>query len=184
MTRFTFNRQLALQLLMWLLLLVPLAGLGLAAYLKHQQLQTNLDDLETRYARLRGMLDHQSDYQALNSTVNAELARLTYPASQDLASAANDAQQRVRSLFADNHLDIISIQVLPAKQEGAFNRITITLRVEGNLVSLYAALEQLPSLSPAVFFDSMTIQTIGSVRPASDQKLGGQFTFSAFRVRA
>jgi len=184
MMRLKFNRMLALQVLTLLLLLVPLVGLGVAAWFKHQQLQTNLTDLEPRYARLLGLASHHAQLQTLGNTVNSALTRLTYPASQDLANAGNDAQQRVRSLFADNRLDIIAIQVVPAKEEGPFNRITITLRVEGNLTDLHAALGKLPTLTPAVVLDSMTLQIIGAARPASVQRLGGQFNFSVFRVRS
>lgn len=184
MNRFKLNRMRALQVLTLLLLLIPPVGLGIAAWLKHQQLQTNLTNLEPRYARLLGLANHRAELQALENTVNTALNRHTYPATQDTASAGNDAQQRVRSLFADNHLDIISIQVLPAKEEGAFNRIGITLRVEGNLAAIYAALDQLPTLTPAVLLDSMALQTIGAVRPASAQQLSGQFNFSVYRVRS
>lgn len=184
MTRFTFNRTLTLQVLTLLLLLAPLAGLAVAVWLKHQQMQADLTDLEPRYARLLGLVNHRADLQALGNTVNAAITHLTYPATQDLANASNDAQQRVRSLFADNQLDIISIQVMPAKEEKHFNRISITLRVEGNLPAMHAALDKLPKLTPTVQLDSMALQTIGAVRPASVQRLDGQFTFSVFRVRS
>ena len=183
MIRYNFNRTLALQLLTLLILLLPLVGGGLAVWFKHQQLQAGLNDLQPRFARLMGIVNHRADLQALGSKVNAALTRLTYPASQDMTEAGNDAQQRIRSLFADSHLDIISIQVVPAKDEGPFNRITINLRVEGDLSSIYSALDKLVSMTPSVMLDSMSLQTIGAVRPASIQRLGGQFSLSVFRVR-
>lgn len=184
MSRHSFNRILVLQVLTVLLLLAPLLGLGVAAWVTHQQLQATLDDLEPRYARLQGLVNHQGDLQALGTKVDAALSRLIYPPSKDIASAGNDAQQRIRSLFADSRLDVISIQALPAKDEGQFSRITINLRVEGNLPAMHAALAKLPALTPAVLLDSMSLQTIGAVKPASVQRLGGQFSFSVFRVRS
>ena len=184
MRRFTFNRTLTLRVVTLLFLLAPLAGMGVAVWVKHQQLQASLSDLEPRYARLLGLVNKRAELESLRTTVNAALTHLTYPATQDLANAGNDAQQRVRSLFADSHLDIISVQVLPAKEEGQFNHITINLRVEGNLTAMHAALDKLPTLTPTVLLDSMALQTIGAVRPASVQRLGGQFNFSVFRVRS
>ena len=131
-----------------------------------------------------GIVNHRADLQALGSKVDAALTRLTYPASQDITKAGNDAQQRIRSLFADSHLEVISIQVVPAKDEGPFNRITINLRVEGDLPSIYSALDKMTGLAPSVILDSMTLQTIGAVRPASLQRLGGQFSLSVLRVRS
>ena len=46
------------------------------------------------------------------------------------------------------------------------------------------ALMKLSSQSPLVLVDSMAMQTIGAVKPASVQRLGGQFSFSVLRVRS
>ena len=46
---------------------------------------------------------------------------------------------------------------------------------------------RLPNLffqTPVVLVDSLSLQTIGAVRPASIQRLGGQFNFSVLRVRS
>ncbi len=184
MTRFRFSRIAGIQVLILLIMLVPLAAAGVFVWTMHQQYQAGLAELDPRYARLLGLVNHRADLQALGQKVDGAITQLTYPASQDVAKAGNDAQQRIRSLFADSHLDVISIQVLPAKEEGQFNRITITLRVEGNLTGMQTALDKLTGLTPAVLLDSMALQTIGAVRPASIQRLGGQFSFSVFRVRA
>ena len=184
MNRSVFNRIAWLQALTVLVLLLPLAGGGLYVWTLHQRLQNHLADLEPRFARLTGLLARQADLQALGVQANAQLARLTYPASQDVTQAGNDAQQRIRSLFADSKLDIISIQVLPPKEEGKFDRILVNLRVEGDLAGIQDALRKLSSQSPVVLVDSLTLQTIGAVRPASIQRLGGQFNFSVLRVRS
>jgi general secretion pathway protein M len=184
MKRPIFNRVAALQALTVLVLLLPLAGAGLYVWTLHHRLQTHLADLEPRFARLAGLLARHADLQAMGVQANAQLARLTYPASQDVTQAGNDAQQRIRSLFADSKLDIISIQVLPPKEEGKFDRISINLRVEGELSGVQDALMKLPGQSPVVLVDSLTLQTIGAVRPASIQRLGGQFNFSVLRVRS
>lgn len=184
MKRSVFNRIVWLQALTVLLLLLPLAGAGLYVWALHQRVQNHLANLEPRYARLAGLLERRADLLALGVQANAQLARLTYPVSQDVTQAGNDAQQRIRSLFADSKLDIISIQVLPPKEEDKFDRIPINLRVEGDLAGIQDALMKLASQSPVVLVDSLTLQTIGAVKPASIQRLGGQFNFSVLRVRS
>lgn len=184
MTRFNFNRIALLQLLTLLLLLMPVLGGGLAVWYQHQQLQSSLADLEPRFARLLGLVNHRADLQALRNQANAALTRLAYPASQDNAKAGNDAQQAIRTAFASSQLEVISIQVLPAKDEGPFNRIAINLRVEGDLAAMQAALEKLSGQTPAVLVEGVTLQTIGAARPASIQRLGGQFSLSVFQVRS
>lgn len=184
MKRSFFNRIAWLQALMVLVLLLPLAGVGLYVWTQHQRVQSHLADLEPRYARLAGLMERQTDLKTLGVQAAAQLARLTYPASQDVTQAGNDAQQRIRGLFADSKLDIISIQVLPTKEEGKFDRILINLRVEGDLAGIQDALMKLGSQSPTVQVDSLALQTIGAVKPASVQRLGGQFSFSILRARS
>lgn len=173
-----------LQIVFLLLLVSALLAGGLYVREKHLSLQRHMADLERRHARLAGLIQRQPDILAAHSQANQQLALAAYPASQDATQAANDAQQRIRSLFADNHLDVISLQVLPAKEQGGFDSISINLRVEGDLAGLQAALVQLPNMSPRVITNVLSIQTIGAVRPASIQKLGAQISFSVLRARA
>lgn len=184
MNRSLLNRIVWLQALTVLVLLLPLVGVGLYTWNRHQSVQHVLTDLEPRYARLLGLLQRHAELKAMGVQANEQLARLTYPAGQDVTQAGNDAQQRIRSLFAESKLDIISIQVLPPpKEDIKFDRIPINLRVEGDLAGIQNALLRLTGQTPVVLVDSLSVQTIGAVRPASIQRLGGQFNLSVLRVR-
>lgn len=184
MKRIVFNRVVFLQALTVLLLLVPLFGASYVIWVKHHRLLGIVADIEPRYARLQGLLERRADVLAIDAKAKELLLKLTYPTTQDLAKTGNDAQQRIRSLFADSQLDIISIQVLPGKIEGKFDRISISLKVEGGMSGIQSALEKLGAQSPVILVDSMTLQTLGMARPASIQKTGGQFIFSVFRIRS
>ncbi len=184
MNRSAFHRIAWLQALTILVLVVPVAGAGAYVWREHRLSQQRLADLEPRYARLAGLLGKKSELEAMGAQSKEQLARLAYPTTQDVTQAGNDAQQRIRTLFADSKLDIISIQVLlPVKEESKFDRIPINLRVEGDLAGLQNALALLSGQSPLVLVDSLSLQTIGAVRPASIQRLGGQFNFFVLRVR-
>lgn len=185
MSRLLFNRIAWLQALTVLALLLPLVAGAAYVWIHHHNLQSHLADLEPRYARLAGLLEREAELKAMGVQANQQLARLAYPAVQDVTQAGNEAQQRIRSLFSDSKLDIISIQVLPPKKEDAkFDRITVNLRVEGDLAGLQNALSKLSAVTPAVIIDSLSVQTIGAVRPASIQRLGGQVNLSVLRVHS
>lgn len=185
MSRNFSSRIVWLQALTVVVLLLPLVGMGFYTWSQHQSVQKRLGELESRYARMLGLLDRQADLKLLGQQANEQLARLAYPLTQDATQAGNDAQQRIRSLFADSKLDIISIQVVPpAKEEAAFDRIQINLRVEGELVGIHNALSLLAAQTPVVLIDNLSLQTIGAVKPASAQRLAGQFSFIVLRVRS
>ena len=167
-----------------LLLCVPLAAGGWWLWQKHQWAQEQLQQLEPRHARLLGLQASQDALAKADAAAKAQLARQVYPAAQDAVQAGNDAQQRIRTLFADSKLDIGSIQVLPPKEQKGFDRIGVVLRVEGDLVGMQNALALLEAQSPTVWVEAFSVQTIGAVKPKSPQRLGGQFTLFVLRGRA
>ena len=140
MRRFGFDRVLLLQLMIVVLIVAPVGGAAYYGWMKYQQFQGLLADIEPRYARLLGLLARQNDLQSLGLRVNEHLAQLAFPASLDTAKAGNEAQQRIRSLFTESRLEIISSQVMPPKQETDFDRIQINLRAEGDITALRTAL--------------------------------------------
>jgi general secretion pathway protein M len=178
------GRTAIIQALTVFLLSLPVLGCAYWGWSKHITLEKQLSELEPRYARLQGLLEQQAEMQALQGKLETRLSELAYPAATDVTKAGNDAQQLIRTLLVESKLDVSSIQVLPAKQEGGFDRIPVSLRVEGDITAFHAALLKLSKQAPAVFLDNMTMQTIGAVRPASVQRLGGQLTLTVFRLRA
>ena len=183
MSQLSTSRVMWLQILTVLLLLLPLAAVAYFVGTHHVSVLKHLEGLEPRYARLLGLSERQVDFKNLGEQAGEQLKRLAYPASQDATQAGNDAQQRIRALFADSKLEISSIQVLPSKEAGPFDRIPIDLRVEGDLTGIQNALSLLTAQSPVVIIEDVTLQTIGAVKPASTQRLSGQFVFSVFRQR-
>ncbi len=183
MSRLPLSRVALLQVLTVLALVLPLLGAAYFVGTHHVSVGKHIEDLEPRYARLLGLSERQAEFQTLGQQAGEQLKRLVYPASQDATQAGNDAQQRIRALFADSKLDISSIQVLPSKEAGLFDRITIDLRVEGDLTGIQNAFSLLSVQSPIVVTEDVTLQTIGAVKPASTQRLSGQFIFSVFRAR-
>lgn len=183
MRRFSFTR---VALFQSLTVVVLLGLVSLAAYtvwVKHHRVEGIVADLEPRYARFQGLLDRQAELKAMDAKAREMLLLLAFPATQDLAKTGNEAQQRIRGLFTDSRLDVISIQISPGKIEGEFDRISITLRAEGSLADFQSAFSRLSQQSPAILIDSVTLQTVGAARPASVQRIAGQFVLSVFRVR-
>ena len=178
------TRILWLQAATIIVLLIPVAIAALYVGGHHKRVAGLLADLEPRYARMAGLVQYKAELEALNVKATEQLTRLTYPSSQDVTQAGNNAQQRIRALFVDSNLNVISIQVLPAaKDDSKFDRIPISLRVEGDLAGIQSALAKLSSQTPLVLVESLSVQTIGAVKPASVQRLGGQFGLSVLRVK-
>lgn len=162
--------------------LALLAGGGLYIYQKHQWAQSRLNELEPRYARLKGLMASTAEIEQAQTQTQAILARYVYPAEQDASQVGNMAQQRVRDLFTAAGLQIVSSQVLPAKTDKGFDLIPLSVRAEGELIALQGGLVALSGQNPAILLKGVNVQTIGSVRADTPQRLGAQFELFVLRV--
>lgn len=159
-------------------------GLAAVVWERHSWSQDRLAEVEPRYARLVGLDASRDQLEAALASTQASIARHVYGAGQDTSRAGNDAQQRARDVFSKAGLDVVSTQVLPAKQEDRFDRIPLEVRLEGEVVALQSAMTVLPTLSPSLFVEGLSIQTVGAVKPDVPQRLSVQFNLFVLRQRS
>ena len=165
--------------------LVVLIALGAAvSYVasRHAAWAERIDGIEPRYARLLGLEAAQPRLEAAEAAARATMSKYMYAPEQDATQAGNDAQQKIRAIFTQAKLDISSSQVLAPKTEGDIERIPLSVRADGDLPALQAALAGIAAQAPAILIDRVTIQ--GSSFARSDVvRLGAQFSFSVLRAR-
>ncbi|XAH22995.1 type II secretion system protein GspM [Xylophilus sp. GW821-FHT01B05] len=174
--------RIALACLGFLLLLPVGVGIYYVAS-KHAELTGSIDQIEPRYARLLGLEASRPKLEAAETSARATLEKFTYPAGQDATQAGNDAQQKIRAVLTAAKLDISSSQVLAPKADGDMERIPISVRAEGELLALQAALVGLGSQNPAILIDRVNIQASSYLRPEVS-RLMVQFSFYVLRARS
>lgn len=167
----------------FLLALVPFVAIGLYVLDVRHAAQARIADLEPRHARLAGLVAGHEALDKAEAAARMQLGDWVYAATQDLTQAGNDAQQRVRTVFTTAGLQLVSSQVLPAKDEKQFDRIPLMVRLEGDLTALQAALVALPRQTPAILIDGLNVQSIGTARPEQAQRLASQFNLSVLRLK-
>lgn len=179
----TGNRSLWGASLFWLLVISGLvAVVGQQVWQIHQSAARQIETVEPRIARLAGLgADRERLQQAAQQAAQA-VERHAYPATRDASQAGNDAQQRVRDLFSKSGLDVVSLQVLPARGAGQFDRIPIAVRVEGELAALQATLAAAPSLSPSLFVEGFALQG-ANISDASPPRVVAELQMFVLRVR-
>lgn len=172
----------------WIVTTLVLALLPLvlgAGYVwrKHQWAQGELDRIAPRYARLLGLEQHGREIDARLGAIRERLVQYVYPVEMDGTRVGNDAQQRVRSVLSTAGLTVVSSQVLPTKAEKEFERISLSVRVEGELIHLQSALAVIPSLNPVVLIDSINVQIVGVQRADRPQRLAVQLNLTVLHAK-
>lgn len=176
-------------LLIGLTVLIVLAPLVAGAWYvasKHVWAQARLAELEPRYARLLGIRQQNQELQAAYQKAMQAKNTYVYPAVKDDTQTGNQAQQKARELFTAAGLQIVSSQVMPAKDDRGFDRIALVVRAEGELLALQSALAVLGQQQPAMVLSELNVQVHGglvSLNPKSAPRLTVVFTLSVLRER-
>lgn len=162
---------------------VAVGTLAYATWVRHQGAKERLAEIEPRHARLLGLQAGQAALDAARDKVQEVRSQLVYPSTQDATQAGNAAQQRVRDILTGAGLQVLSSQVLPAKEEKGFDRIALTLRAEGDALAMNSALAVLGGQSPVIVVSEMDAQ-VQMAMPNAAPRLAIQFTFTVMRERS
>lgn len=150
----------------------------------HRADEERLQTIEPRFARLAGLALDKGELAAALTTTRGAVARHIYPGNRDASQAGNDAQQRARDVFSRAGLEVLSSQVLPSKAVKQFDRIPITVRVEGEYMVLQTAMAALPSLSPTLFVEGFNVQNVTVGKPDAVPRLVVQLDLFVLRARS
>ena len=128
---------------------------------KYQQAAARLDDIQPRHARLAGLLQGSDRFTEADGAIKANLAEFVYPAEQDAGQTGNAALQRVRDLATTRGLRVSSSQAAAPRDDKGFDRIGLSLRVEGDWPQLQGLLRALPGERPAIYSDTVQLLSQG-----------------------
>lgn len=114
-----------------------------------RQAGRTLSDLQTELTRLKG---HGVSGAGTIQSANESLA-------------AAELQNRIKSSVEAARGELRSTQILPSREEGVFQRISIRGQISGNLEALQRIFYEFESTSPLLFLDNVDIR----VRPVRQQ---------------
>jgi len=116
-----------------------------SALARARQTSRNLSELQAELARLKG---HGVSGAGAIQSPNESLA-------------AAELQNRIKSSVEGARGELRSTQILPSREEGAFQRISIRGQISVNLEALQRIFHEFESASPLLFLDNVDIR----VRP-------------------
>lgn len=177
------DRGMVFKLIIVMALVAPFAGGAAFVAYRHQLMQSQLDDLVPRHARLQGLRERTPQLLAAAQTAALDVNRYFYPVSIDAVRAGNEAQQRIRSAFEGGDLAIVSAQVQDPKDSEGFQRIKLTLLVEGSLGDIQNALLKLKSQNPVVLTESISVQPQGQPKASSNVRVTCSLNFVVLRAK-
>lgn len=145
-------------------LLLPLVVMGGYVAQKYAWAQSRMAELEPRYARLKGLDLQRADIEEALTLATQIRSSYVYPAGQTAVQTGNAVQQKVRDLLTTAGLTVVSSQVLPAKIEKGFERIPLSFRAEGEMLSVATALAVLNEQLPVLLLNDVEVRNQGNLQ--------------------
>ena len=166
------------------LLLLALAWAVTTTFTKHRQAAARLAEIEPRHARLAGLLEGSERFVQADATLRANLAQFVHPIDADASQIGNTALQRVRDLATARGLRVSSSQTAAPRDEKGFDRIGLTLRVEGDWAELVALLRELAQQRPVIFTNTLQVGVYQRGLRDQPQSMFGQLDLYVLKERA
>jgi general secretion pathway protein M len=151
--------------------------------------QTNAERLQDRLHNLQRLTTARPELEKAIQSIRDDQRTAAYflpPAPPTLAAA--DLQQRVKNLVEGSGGSLLSVQALPAIEEGGMVRVAVSITLQSNIDSLQKTLHTLESQVPLLFVDNVEVTARqirprlpdGSVAPYTRVQLNGLFEVSGY----
>jgi hypothetical protein len=150
-----------------------------------QSYQEEIDRLEPRIARFMGVM--QAEEQLLESAkkVESRILNLVYPSTDDPGTVSAALQKNVRGIMSAAGLVVADSRIVPARREGAFDVIGLTVSVTGGIDALDAALLEVVAYTPLLLVSSINVTLARASRRSGagqdEQVLTARLHFLALR---
>lgn len=162
---------------------VVVAAIGLRAWQSWVGTHTLRENIETRYARLAGLLESAETLQRSVEDSEFRLGRFAYAADVDKARTEAELQQLVRRAFETAGMTVSGSQVVKGKSYKGYEEMQVSINASGSIEAVQAALLALQRERPRLFVDTFTMGNERARRGAQTTgALSVQATISAIHL--
>ncbi|MGB5409163.1 MAG: type II secretion system protein GspM [Thiogranum sp.] len=141
----------------------------LPVLLANQHYRDTIDGLESRLQQLQRAAaigdTLQPQYEQLKRWRSSDAH---YLKSNSAALAAAELQRLVKRIIVAKNAEVVSTQILTTRQEEGFDRVSLKVRIRGELENIVQAFHVLESGEPFVFLENV------SVRASRGRRVRGQ----------
>lgn len=167
-----------------LLALLVLGALWVAGV--HTRAAARLAEIEPRHARLAGLLQNEERVAQAGQALQANLTQFLHPADADAGQIGNSVLQRVRELATRQELRVTSSQATtpaPDRDHPGFERVGLSVRLEGDWARLQGLLAAMPRERPAIYSQSIHLLSLSGGAPGQGQTIQAQLDLFVLKER-
>ncbi|RFC35410.1 MAG: Type II secretion system (T2SS), protein M subtype b [Candidatus Nitrotoga sp. LAW] len=173
-----------------LILFLTLAGLLLfiPVNMLHRYYDQSLDSMADYLGRYRHVVATHAEVQSALDQVKNKNGRQHFLKNTGAALAASEIQETAKSLIENNGGRLVSMQVVPFKDDGGYRRVTVNVQFISNMSTLRKILYAVETVQPYLLLDNISIRlqanTLNKGTPVIEPELIAQFDVSGYALVA
>lgn len=179
------SRSLAIGLLI-LFLTIGVLLLFIPINMLHRHYDQSLDSLADYLGRYRHVVATHAEVQSALDQVKQKNGRQHFLRNTGVALAASEIQETAKNLIEANGGKLVSMQVVPFKDDGGYRRITVNIQFISNLPTLRKILYAVETVQPYLLLDNVSIRsqanTFSKGTPVTEPELIAQFDASGYAL--
>lgn len=173
-----------------LILFLTIGGLLLfiPVNMLHRYYDQSLDSMADYLGRYRHVIATHAEVQLALDQVKNKNGRQHFLRNTGAALAASEIQETVKSLIEANGGKLVSMQVVPFKDDGGYRRVTVNVQFISNMPTLRKILYAVETVQPYLLLDNVSIRsqanTLNKGIPVTEPELIAQFDVSGYALVA
>lgn len=167
----------------FLILVSPIVFGAYVLYQKNIWLLSQLEYIEPRFARLKGVEPELEYMNKQIDDINQGLALYVREEKGDPNQEGNEILQNVRKILEVSGFEANSAQVVLDGKSDKFKKYNVIIKGEASVGALMSSLSGLKDLKPILIIDSMSVQSTGLSQPHVAQRIVIQLNLSSIRSR-
>lgn len=179
------SRALALVLL-FIVIALTVAAIATPAYLLHRHYDETIENATDNLIRYRRFSEQAPAIEQEIEKIAALNAKRFFIKTSNPSLAASDIQDAVKQIIESRRGKLLSVQILPAKDEGKYRRISLTIQANVTPLALQHILHGIESRDPMLFIDNLSIRAgqgrLYRPQPGIEPEFGLQMTLHGYAI--
>lgn len=155
-------------------------------FLLHRHYDEAIEDYTERLIRYRRFAEQAPSMAEDIQKIEAINPKKFYIKTNNPALAASEIQESLKQLVESRKGKLVSVQILPPKDEGKYRKVSISIQANVSTLALQQILQGIDSREPHLFIDTMSIRAgqgrLYKPTPGVEPEFGLQMTIHGYAM--
>lgn len=179
------NKSIALALL-FIVISVAISAVLVPTVMRHRYYDEVIDSALDNLIRYRRFSEQEPAIKQEIEKITALNAKKFFIKTSNPSLAASEIQDAAKQLIEARRGKLLSVQILPAKDEGKYRKISLTIQANVTHLALQQILYTIESRDPLIFIDNLSLRAgqgrLYRPQPGVEPEFGLQITVHGYAI--